>query len=485
MPNNYKLFKFQSEGIDWLSQPRTNNYGFTAEANCGLLGDEMGLGKTAQALRVVEPLVRSGKRILILVPGATVIQWQRNWDRWILNCEPDEFGMDGLYAVRASDSKIPRGMSCIASHQMMAKHDFVQNVISANFDGLILDEGHKFGGRDTKRIKHLWALRNVSASHFESCRIVLTGTPVRNYADEIYNLLHFIAPAQFRNFEDFARKYLTRDHKALWNPSQFHSDIRPFYIRRTVAEVQKDLPPSRKTKLYTEITDKFIREAYNKELDVLDNFMNNAERIDSMSLLGYLVKLRHITGIAKAKEPAIIEPIVDYLLAPSQRNNDQMGNKVAIGLIHRLVADRLERSLRAQIPTLEVFRIQGGMTPSEKDRSIQDFQSCSAPAVILCNMEAGGAGIDGLQNVCNQSYIFERMWNGADEEQFEKRTARTGQKFACEACYTMTSGTIEEFFDDLVELKRSIAGGVVDENWQSDPKFIRQLAEKVCMNRLV
>jgi SNF2 family DNA or RNA helicase len=230
---------------------------------------------------------------------------------------------------------------------------------------------------------------NLSKSTWDT-RIVLTGTPVRNYADEVYNLLHFVAPQvpYFRNFESFSGRYLTRDWKALWNPGQFHLDIKPFYLRRTVAEVQKDLPKHRITKLYTEITDPYIKQLYNKELDALDNFMTNGRKMcigdeDSgpQSLLGYLIKLRHWTGIAKAKEPAIIEPIADYLLADDQRfipNNGsepKVGNKVAIGLIHHFVADRLTKSLLNLVPMLNLYHIRGGQSPIEKFQQIEAFQN--------------------------------------------------------------------------------------------------------------
>jgi SWI/SNF-related matrix-associated actin-dependent regulator 1 of chromatin subfamily A len=497
MPNEYTPFPFQATGVDWLRSQRTNGYGFTAEPLTGLLGDEMGLGKTAQALLALKPEVIKGKRFLLLVPGATLPQWQRNWDRWILDCEPDEFGADGLYALRGSESSIPKGFSCIASHSMMAKAKFVEACIAANFDGCIIDEAHKFGGRDTKRIKHLWVLRNLSKSKFQSARIALTGTPTRNYAGEIYNLLHFIAPHQFRNTEAFDRKYLTFDGKSLWNVAQFHADIKPFYLRRTVAEVQKDLPKHRITKLYTDITDPYIKMLYNKEVDALENFMERGSMLSTetsdgpQSLLGYLVKLRHLTGIAKAKEPSIIEPISDYLVAASQRvettndsANEVNGNKVAIGLIHRLVADRLEKSLINEIPDLKIQRLQGGMTPTEKDNSIKSFIAEPAPCAMLCNMEAGGAGIDGLQTVCSRSYVFERMWNGADEEQFEKRISRTGQKWNTETVYTIASGTIDEFFDDMVEQKRKITGNVHDEDWELNGKAMRDLAQRIVMGRL-
>lgn len=477
------LFTLQCEAASWIQSPRSNKFGYNADPLCGLIGDDMGLGKTATTLMALRRSIEQGKRFLFLVPGATIIQWQRSYNAWVLDNDVDEF-TPGLFYLRGGEALIPRSGSCVCSHAMMAKTDFVKALIAANFDGVIIDEGHKFSNRDSKRTKHLEALRNLSKGKLSTARIVLTGTPVRNYADEVYPLLHFISPAtdSFSMFAKFAGKYLTRDQKRLWNPAQFHADIAPFYIRREAAKTHLG---RRRTRVYTEITDPIIKQAYNKELDLLSNFSNNAASLDSMSLLGYLVRLRHITGIAKAKEPSILEPLCDYLTAPNQRNEKGPDgepaewNKAAIGLIHRLVADRLELSLTKRIPDLQVFRIQGGMTNSEKDQAITGFQLAKAPSVILTNMEAGGAGIDGLQLCCSRSFTFERMWNGADELQFERRIDRTGQKFSVEQTYTMATGTVDEFFDDLVESKRNIAGSVGDANWEKDDKFIQSLAQKV------
>lgn len=520
MPNNYTPFHFQAEAASWLSRARDNGKGFRALPLHGIIGDEMGLGKTATTLLALRDSIKRGARFGFCVPGATVIQWQRNWDRWILDMEPDEFACDGLFALRGSNGPIPPGYNVVFSHQLMAKHDFVKSLVEANLDGLIIDEAHKFGGRDTRRINHLWALCNLTPSKLSTARICLTGTPVRNYADEMYNLLHFVAEPSaggtassdsgyvmrpLLRFADFASKYLSYDQKRLYNPRQFHDDIRPFYIRREVREVQKDLPAARRSKVFTEITDAFIRKTYNKELDALSNFMSkgsmlakNEDDDGPQSLLGFLIRLRHITGIAKAKEPAIIDDMAEYLLSESQRNEvetistadgesevvPRTGNKIAIGLIHKFVADRLELSLTKAVPGLKIFRVQGGTTATEKDFAVQSFRQCTAPAVILMNMEAGGAGIDGLQDVCSKSYVFERMWNGADELQFEKRIHRTGQLFKVDNAYTIAIGTVDEFFDELVEMKRDISGETSDENWEVDGKFMRDLAEKVVMSRL-
>jgi hypothetical protein len=79
---------------------------------------------------------------------------------------------------------------------------------------------------------------------------------------------------------------------------------------------------------------------------------------------------------------------------------------------------------------------------------------------------------------------MERLWNGADEIQFEKRISRTGQTFNTETQYTQAINTIDQFYDDMVEEKRRITGNVEEENYESNSGFLRELATKVVMHRL-
>lgn len=477
MPNNYELYDFQRDGVQWLKSLRDNGYGFSAPPYVGLLADEMGLGKTAQALETIKELFLTGKKILILAPGATIIQWQKQWDRWINDLEPDEFGSTSLYAIKSAKTTILPDTSYIMSHSMLASHDVVQKLIAANFDVLIIDEIHKFGGTGTKRIKHLRVLCNLSASKFESGRIGLSGTPVRNYAKEIYNIAHFLDGERFRNEAEFASKYLTYDKKSLRNPRQFHDNFAPYYLRRTVSEVQKSLPSIRRTKLYTEITNPFIIKAYNTQLDLMSNFMNNAEKLQSFSLLGYLIKLRHITGIAKAQEPAIIEPIREYI---NGDNGAETMRKAVIGFHHHYVEVRLKRSLKE----FQFYVIKGGMSGLEKENVKNDFINAPGGSINLLSIKAAGEGIDGLQFAARKAYVFERQWNSADELQFEKRIHRTGQTQPVDIEYTIATGTVDEFFDEMVDEKRMYTTQVEDVNYATNPAFMKQLAERVISNRL-
>src|SRR5712671_6314573 len=78
MPNLDNLYDYQTVGRDWLRSPRDPGFGFKCPPYHGLLADDMGLGKTAQVLDALKPLLKEGKRILFMVPGSTVIQWQKS-----------------------------------------------------------------------------------------------------------------------------------------------------------------------------------------------------------------------------------------------------------------------------------------------------------------------------------------------------------------------------------------------------------------------
>lgn len=511
--NPDSLYDFQVEAKDFIESARPTVFGTTVPANWGLALHEMGLGKTAIALETIQKLVEAGKRILIIAPGKTKIQWQKQFDKWVLENEIDEFNITSLYSIKGSKQAIPKDCSCVMSHALLAKKVVIEKLAAANFDGIVIDEIHKFGGEGTKRIKHLWALINLTESRFADCRIGLSGTPVRNWAKEIINVAKFVDFPPARNAEEFSRRYLTYDRKALYDPNKFHKDFSPYYIRRTVAEVQKSLPSIRRTELYTEITNPTLVKMYNREVSLMENFVNNSQSVSTFSLLGYLVRMRHYTGLAKAAEPSIIEPILEYL------TEGEEPKKVVLGIHHHLVAKRLENSILgrckhcgerrmshfeidettfAELPIsnkygcnglkytskIPFFKMGIGLGDKESEAQKNKFIECEAPAIMLLSVKAAGEGVDGLQYAAHKMYIFEPQWNMAEIKQAEKRIHRTGQKYPCQVEYTIAVGTVDEFFWELSKVKDRVAVQVEDENFTTNPSFLRTLAEKVIANRL-
>jgi SNF2 family DNA or RNA helicase len=74
---------------------------------------------------------------------------------------------------------------------------------------------------------------------------------------------------------------------------------------------------------------------------------------------------------------------------------------------------------------------------------------------IIGSTLAMGEGVDRLQEVSNDCILAERQWNPANEEQAESRLVRIGQKKGfVNATYPIASGTIDEYFTEIVEAKR-------------------------------
>jgi SNF2 family DNA or RNA helicase len=98
-----------------------------------------------------------------------------------------------------------------------------------------------------------------------------------------------------------------------------------------------------------------------------------------------------------------------------------------------------------------------GLNQHERHALITQFikgGADSSPFIIGSTL-AMGEGVDRLQEVCNDCIIAERQWNPANEEQAESRLIRIGQKRSfVNATYPIASGTIDEYFTEIVEVKR-------------------------------
>lgn len=121
------------------------------------------------------------------------------------------------------------------------------SIFSIHFSCCILDEGHFIRNHQSKL--HL-AICKINANH----RIVLTGTPVQNYLEDIFGIFEFIAPGYFGDYNHFydeyvkpiARCYHKRNRPTVNYANErievLNQAVRPFLLRRTKKDVQLELP---------------------------------------------------------------------------------------------------------------------------------------------------------------------------------------------------------------------------------------------------
>lgn len=485
--SEYQSFNFNSlNGEKTAYQYQQDFLPFVVENNFSVLcADQMGLGKTVQGLLTLKNFAEEMGTCLILVRGATLWQWVEMYKEWTSN---DPLG---IFMIRGSKDFIPPGFKCyIMSMDTFSK--FVTCEVNAygrtistyvsfklmalKIKSVIVDECQSFKNPESLRSRALVGF--LQSQNIEK-KIFLSGTPIKNRADEYFVTLNLLSPEKFPSQDSFRRQYLQKDFKGKWSmlapyaEDSFRKIISEFVIRREVKDVMKDLPEFRRTFETIYIEDTMMKEVYNKELQKLREKQEMKENLTWMDVSDSLMTLRRICGMAK------VDFAVNYIDVFLDSTPDE---KIAIGIHHKAVADTLYGKLTER--GFKVLKLTGEDSSDQKEKIKQEFRKDENRILIISTL-AGGVGMDGLQ-VCNNILVLERQWNSVDEEQFEARFHRNGQLRPVIAEYMIAKNTIDGFFSEMVEQKRHIFGKVVglDYSLMGDSDSINELVEKTLGSKL-
>lgn len=170
-----------------------------------MLADEMGLGKTIQTIAFIKELMfiqKITRPFLISVPLSTVENWRREFKLW---CPEARLV---VYQGKSSSRKIIEDLELYFDLQAPNGNDMAIpsfNVLLTSFDflrtdfrvftpiewqALIIDEGQKMKNNNTSFFKRALGIH-------ASFRVLLSGTPMQNNIDELFNLLQFLDPVKF------------------------------------------------------------------------------------------------------------------------------------------------------------------------------------------------------------------------------------------------------------------------------------------------
>jgi SNF2 family DNA or RNA helicase len=100
------------------------------------------------------------------------------------------------------------------------------------WETVIVDEGQRLKADSSLMFTKL---KQLNAVH----RVLLTGTPLNNNLRELFNLLHFIDPANFTNLAELEERFEELNEGLV---QELHDMLKPYILRRIKANVLK-LPP--------------------------------------------------------------------------------------------------------------------------------------------------------------------------------------------------------------------------------------------------
>ena len=109
---------------------------------------------------------------------------------------------------------------------------------------MILDEGQYIKNPSSQTAQ---VARQLRAEH----RLILSGTPIENRLLDLWSLMSFAMPGALGNRTEFGRLYDAKDDP--FARQRLAARVRPFLIRRTKAQVARDLPDRVEEDLFCEM----------------------------------------------------------------------------------------------------------------------------------------------------------------------------------------------------------------------------------------
>jgi len=448
--DNRRLMQYQIDGVKFLEQSDAR----------ALLADEQGLGKTVQALALLRLHPEQLLPAVIVCPTTVKLQWHHEIIRWC--------GVNGFLCqvINSSKEKAMPGFQIYVTTYDLVKNEDCFEYVEGQVQTVIIDECQRIKNHLSDRAKAIQKLCK-SVTHV----IPMSGTPIKNNAGEYFTVLNLIQPRLFPHYDRFIQNDCDSYSNGwgykvggLRDPNRFHEKTKDFILRRTKAEVLKDLPELSRKFYHVEL-DRKLNKVYALALDELEElyFSDEGSEFDkSSNMLAIMTKLRQITGISKVTQ--CLEFVTEFL-----ESNDR---KIVIFTHHQNVMLMIEQSLNNYLtehglhPILSMNSSLNGEKRAALAAKFKDDPNCR---VMVASTLAAGEGLN-LQ-FCSDAVMLERQWNPANEEQAEGRFHRFGQTNPVDVTYMIASGTIDDHFTTLVEQKRAIIASTLDNkefNWDQN-----------------
>jgi superfamily II DNA or RNA helicase len=456
-----RLRPYQKTGVSWLHYLARNGFG-------GILADEMGLGKTLQTLTYIQ--YRKRNRLSTgpsLVVGPTSLV--RNWMAEAARFTPDLSVMALHGAGRhVLFREVPKHDLVITSYSLLRRD--ISELQKLEIDTLILDEAQNIKNRASQNAQ---AAKALNASN----RLVLTGTPVENSLLDLWSIFDFLMPGYLGAATEFRDRYevpiaKAGDAKAL---ARLQQRIRPFVLRRTKAEVAKDLPAKLEQISYCELTEEqkgvyqAILEQGRREVQKLSGKGSGGK--DRLAVLTALTRLRqvcchlHLLPAVENREWKEPSAKMDYFMELLDEAMDG-GHRVLV--FSQFVS--LLRLIEGQIKqrSIEYCYLDGATT--ERLAVVNRFQENTDIPVFLISLKAGGTGLNltGADTVIH----FDPWWNPAVEDQATARAHRMGQSRIVTSYKLIARGTVEEKIVQLQQRKKDLIHSAL----VSEEAFIHSLS---------
>lgn len=296
-----------------------------------------------------------------------------------------------------------------------------------------------------------------------------SATPIYNYGVEFFHVIEVLRPGALGTREEFLREWCdgtdrVKDAKAFGEYLRREG----LMIRRTRKDVGRELPKVSTIPYTIDCDTKILDGVKSRAVELANLILSTQPTARGAKFHAgeeFNVLMRQATGIAKA---VYVAAFVRLLV--------ESGQKVVLYGWHRAVYDIWLEQLRDLNPRLYT----GSESPRQKDEAKEAFIQGDC-RVLIISLRAG-AGLDGLQAVCNTAVFGEIDYSPGAHTQCIGRLDRDGQENPVMAYFLLSEDGSDPIIANIVGIKREQSESVLDPNaeliekLEIDPGYIKTLA---------
>ncbi|KAL9597606.1 MAG: hypothetical protein Q9219_005045 [cf. Caloplaca sp. 3 TL-2023] len=467
-----ELMAYQLDGLNWLY------YQWHRQQNA-ILADEMGLGKTIQVIGFLLTLQENHGcwPFLVVVPNSTCANWRREIKQWAPSLRVvTYFGSSDARKLSQKYELFPGKGKDLKCHVVVTSYDAAQDdefrkvFRGIPWQGLIVDEGQRL-----KNDKNL--LYNALSALNAPFKVLLTGTPLQNNARELFNLLQFLDASIDAATLELEYTELTKE-----NVPRLHDMLRPFFLRRTKAQVLTFLPAM--AQIIVPVTLSVLQKKLYKSIlarnpELLKAIFGGSRRAlaktERASLNNILMQLRKCLCHPFVYNQEIEERSSNLTI--SHRNLVEASSKLQ--LLELMLPKLQERGHRVLIfsqflnmlDIIEDFldglglfhqRLDGSMGSLEKQKRIDEFNAPDSRLfAFLLSTRAGGVGIN--LATADTVIILDPDFNPHQDIQALSRAHRIGQKKKVLVFQLTTRATAEEKIMQIGKKKMALDHALIEQ----------------------
>ena len=486
---------------------------FIASQRRVIVADEPGLGKTVQAIAALVEENVTGPILVVAPKSAVDITWPDEIERWLGTSEivarisadmkPAERRLMIDYAGQIQTKRcwVLIGPSYLRIRADLDNHgNFVRDangrkiirvvnhaipeLFSVEWSAVIVDESHEtLAGQSPGVGKKKWSAQRLGLSALRiktgGFRIAMSGTPFRGKTENIFGTLQWLAPDKYTSFWNWVKRHygitdsftgfgagIIKGDQIL-DETRFFKELEPYMIRRTYAEVAKDMPPKFYGGTHLDPTDddspiavwlpltKAQERQYDKVVKEALLYLGS-EQWTVNGALAEMVRLKQIANsclIAGDKAIADVPSNKVSWLLDFLRERQESGIKVLVASqftsFLKMVSEELDKA------KIDHYMLTGQTSSKARVSQTKSFQSSDGYGVFLLNTKAGGVSL--TLDAADDVVICDQTWIPDDQLQIENRAYRISRYHHINIWYLASLNTIDE---DIAVLNNQREGAI-------------------------